>query len=90
MAPIIWYYLVGINALTFALYTLDKQRARRARWRISERRLLILAIIGGSLGSWLAMKLWRHKTRHRLFSLGIPLMLAVHLALLIYLSLRSH
>jgi uncharacterized membrane protein YsdA (DUF1294 family) len=78
-------YLLLINALGFLLMLVDKWKAKNKRWRIPEATLLGVAAIGGSVGSLLGMHIFRHKTRHPRFSLGIPLMLAVHLAALAYL-----
>ncbi len=77
-------YLFIINAVSFLLMLTDKRRAIKNRWRIPEATLLFTAAIGGSLGGLLAMKLFRHKTRHQKFSLGLPLLLALHTILLIY------
>lgn len=77
---LIWY-LIGINVLTFLLYGIDKWRAQRDRWRIPEDTLIWLAIVGGSIGALLGMYLFRHKTKHRKFTIGIPVILAVQLVL---------
>lgn len=78
-------YLIIINAGSFLIMLADKNKARRRQWRIPERTLLGLAAIGGSLGTWLAMLLFRHKTLHARFRCGVPAMLAVQTALLIWL-----
>ena len=72
---IVWF--VAINAVSFVVYGLDKQRARRSRWRISESALLALALAGGSIGAWMGMLVWRHKTKHKKFRNGIPLIIIV-------------
>lgn len=77
-------YLAIINALSFLLMLIDKQKAKRRRWRIPERTLLGVCAVGGSLGGLLGMKLFHHKTLHKQFSLGIPAMLLVQAALLVY------
>lgn len=77
-------YLTVINTLTFFLYGIDKWKSKRAKWRISEAALIWLALFGGSLGAWLGMKTWHHKTQHRKFKYGIPFILILHLALAIY------
>ena len=74
-------YLVLINAITFIVYGIDKLKAPKGKWRIPESTLLLLAIIGGSIGAWYGMKVWHHKTLHKKFTYGIPLILAVQLAL---------
>ena len=70
-------YLVGINLLGFFLMGLDKRRAKRNRWRISEVSLFLPAILGGSLGALLGMHLFHHKTRHWYFRLGLPAVLVL-------------
>lgn len=77
-------YLLLINALAFVLMLADKQKARKNRWRIPERTLMLTAALGGSIGALLGMYLFRHKTRHPKFTLGIPAILAVQLLLLFY------
>ena len=83
------YYLLSVNALTFIAYGIDKWKARHGRWRIPEATLLLLAVLGGSPAALLAMRLFRHKTLHRKFRLGIPAILIVQLAAIIYLCLKG-
>ena len=64
------------------MFGVDKWKARRDKWRIRETALLTLALLGGSLGAWLGMKVWHHKTKHKKFRYGIPLILFVHIVLL--------
>lgn len=73
------YYLLGINLLTFFVYGVDKLKAKHKKWRISEFNLLLLACIGGSLGAWCAIKLWRHKTLHKKFKYGISIIFLLQL-----------
>ena len=68
-------YLALINAITFAVYGADKRRARKDRWRVPERTLFLLAVLGGSLGALLGMHVFHHKTKHWYFRLFIPLIL---------------
>ena len=75
------YLLIGINILTFIVYGVDKWRAVHNRWRIPEATLLGLAIIGGSIGALLGMKVWHHKTKHKKFVLGLPLILIAQLVI---------
>ena len=70
------FYLLIINALGFLLMLVDKWKARKNRWRVRESALLLIAALGGSVGSLAGMYLFRHKTRHLKFTLGIPLILA--------------
>ena len=81
-------YLVIINALTLLFMLVDKVKAKRNLWRIPARTLLSLCALGGSLGGLLGMKLFRHKTLHLRFSIGIPVMLAVHVVILVFLVIR--
>lgn len=77
-------YFAAINVVTFVLYGIDKFKAQHARWRIPESVLIGLAVIGGSIGAWLGMMVWRHKTQHKKFKYGIPLILIIQIALLIW------
>ena len=70
------FYLLIINALGFLLMLVDKWKARKNRWRVRESTLLLVAALGGSVGSLAGMYLFRHKTQHLKFTLGIPLILA--------------
>lgn len=81
-------YLCIINALAFLLMLIDKQKAKKNRWRIPEATLLGVSAIGGSVGGLLGMCLLRHKTLHKRFSIGIPLMLVAHLAIAYLLFFR--
>ena len=82
------YYLLGINAVTFIIYGIDKYKAKKAKWRISEATLLLLAVLGGSIGAWMGMKVWRHKTKHKKFKYGIPAILLIQIALMAYLHMN--
>ncbi len=77
----IWGWLAVINIVTFLAYGLDKWKARHHRWRISEGMLLFLAAAGGSAGALLAMYGFRHKTKHRKFTAGVPAILCAQIAL---------
>jgi len=81
-------YLLIINALAFLLMYADKRKARKNQWRIPERVLLGTALIGGSLGAMAGMQMFRHKTKHLKFVIGVPVMLAGHILLLIWLVTR--
>ena len=72
--------------LTFFVYGIDKWQARQGKWRISEATLLLFAVIGGSIGAWLGMRVWRHKTMHKKFKYGIPAILMIHIIVIGYLS----
>ena len=84
MIKILLYYLIAINVVTFFLYGIDKWKAKRAKWRIPEATLLMLAVMGGSIGAWLGMKVWHHKTLHKKFKYGLPLILMAQVALVIW------
>ena len=77
-------YLVAINIVTFFMYGIDKWKAKNSKWRIRETALLGLAVLGGSIGAWLGMKVWRHKTQHKKFKYGVPAIIIVQLALIVY------
>lgn len=78
-------YLLIINAAGFLLMRIDKGKARKNRWRIPEATLITVAALGGSAGSLLGMYLFRHKTRHLKFTLGIPLILAVQVVIAVWI-----
>ena len=69
------YYLFAINIVSFFLYGIDKYKAKKNQWRISEATLLTMAAIGGSIGAWAGMRLWHHKTMHKKFKYGIPVII---------------
>ena len=77
-------YIVVINLVSFMMFGIDKYKARRGQWRISEATLLAVAAIGGSIGAWMGMKVWHHKTLHSKFRYGVPIMLLAHIALMAY------
>ena len=85
MMNIILGYLLAVNIATFFLYGIDKYKAKKGRWRISENTLLLMAVIGGSIGAWAGMRLWHHKTMHKKFKYGIPLIITFQVALAVYL-----
>lgn len=82
------YYLLAINAVAFIVYGIDKYKAKKAKWRISEATLLLLALLGGSIGAWMGMKVWHHKTMHKKFKYGIPAILLIQIALMAYLHIK--
>ena len=77
--------LVIINVVTFFMYGIDKWKAKKSKWRIRETALLGLAVLGGSIGAWLGMKVWHHKTMHKKFRLGVPAIIIIQLSLIGYL-----
>ena len=74
-------YLLLINAAGLVLMLADKIRARNGAWRISELTLMLTAALGGSVGVHIGMYLFRHKTRHPKFTLGVPVILTVQILL---------
>jgi uncharacterized membrane protein YsdA (DUF1294 family) len=85
MMKIILGYLLAVNIATFFLYGIDKYKVKKGRWRISEATLLLMAVIGGSIGAWAGMRLWHHKTMHKKFKYGIPAIIIMQVALMVYL-----
>ena len=79
------YYFIGINAIAFVIYGIDKLKAKKGKWRIPESTLLLLAIIGGSIGAWFGIKVWHHKTLHKKFKYGIPLIVIIQIVIAIYI-----
>lgn len=77
-------YLAIINVVAFLAYGIDKWKAKHSKWRIKETSLLMLAVLGGSVGAWIGMKVWHHKTLHKKFKYGIPLILIAQIALLAF------
>ena len=90
-------YLAVINVVTFFIYGIDKWKAKKSKWRLREAALLGLAVLGGSIGAWLGMKVWHHKTQHKggnrdidnivggyQFKYGVPTIIIVQLALIVY------
>lgn len=84
---LIVYFLI-INLTGFILMGLDKRRAKRGEWRIQEKTLLLTAVFGGSIGSILGMRKFRHKTKHWYFWYGLPAILILQLMLCIWLVWR--
>ena len=88
MTRLLLYYLLAVNLLTFATYGIDKYKARHARWRVREISLLLLAALGGSIGALLGMHLFRHKTQHKKFRYGVPLILLAQVAVAVFCYYR--
>ena len=81
----LWLYLAVVNVVAFALYGIDKYKARKGLWRIPESSLLMLAAVGGSMGAWSGMKYFPHKTKHLKFTLGVPAIMLCQMALFVYI-----
>ena len=76
-------YLIAVNIIAFFLYGADKHRAKQGAWRISEKTLLLIAVIGGSIGAILGMHIFHHKTKHWYFRFGLPVILIAQVVLAI-------
>lgn len=76
-------YLAAINVITFIMFGADKARAAKGRWRISESTLILAALLGGSTGALAGMRIFHHKTKHRKFTIGIPVILALQIILMV-------
>lgn len=81
-------YLILINVITFALYGMDKWRAVTRQWRVREKKLIGLAVIGGSIGAFIGMTVFHHKVRKWYFKLGIPAILVIQLSIAIHFILK--
>ena len=81
---IILIYLLIINFIGFCAMFLDKRKAKKGKWRIPEKTLFLFAFLGGSLGTTLGMRMFRHKTKHWYFKFGMPLILIVQIGLFVY------
>lgn len=86
MTQTIIYILIVINIITFLVYGIDKWKAKQGSWRISEATLLLLAVIGGSIGALLGMQVWRLKTMHKKFKYGLPLILLAQIAIIYFIN----
>lgn len=78
-------YVLAVNILTLFLMRVDKQKALRKQFRIPERTFFLLSFLGGALGTYIGMKLFRHKTKHRLFTVGIPVLIIWNAGAFFYL-----
>ncbi len=73
-----------INVVAFFAYGIDKWKSQHNRWRILESVLLVLAAVGGSVGAWLGMQVWRHKTQHKKFQYGVPAIFVAQVVLAVW------
>ena len=89
LTSIVFYFLLGINLLTFLAFGIDKWKAKRGRWRVPEATLMMMAALGGSVGALLGMRVFRHKTQHKKFTIGVPLILLVQIALAVFILLST-
>lgn len=79
------YYLLSVNVVAFILFGVDKYNARKGNRRIREVTLLAMAALGGSIGAWVGMRIWHHKTKHRKFRYGIPFIILLQIVMIIIL-----
>jgi len=84
---LLYYYLLALNALTFILYGVDKLKARHNWWRIPEWTLLTMAVIGGSVGALLGMRIFHHKTKKPAFRFGVPAVFIIQSGVALYIIL---
>lgn len=85
---ILYVWMAAVSFVLFLTMGADKRRAIQGRRRVPEARLFLLALLGGAAGGWLGMYTFRHKTKHRKFIIGFPLIAAVQLGLCVYLAIR--
>lgn len=86
MLSLLIAYLLIINLLAYCLFAMDKRRAKRHQWRIPESQLLLVAALGGALGAWIGMRVCRHKTLHRKFRYGVPVLLLLQVIVAVLLA----
>lgn len=84
---IIVVYFIMINLIAFALMGIDKKRAKKHKWRISEANLFLSALLGGSVGAIVGMRFFHHKTKHWYFVVGMPLIFMIQLGICVWLYL---
>ena len=89
MVALLLSCIIGVNVITFVVYGIDKLKAKKGKWRVPETTLLLLAIVGGSIGAWCGVKVWHHKTMHAKFKYGIPLIMAMQAGLLVCLMTKA-
>lgn len=88
MLALLWAVWVAVNLITFILYGVDKRRARRGQWRIPEKTLLTGTWLLGGVGAWLAMRMFRHKTKHPAFQVSAPVGAVLSVAVMFFASMR--
>lgn len=83
-------YLTIVNIIAFIVYGVDKWKARKNQWRIAEKKLLFLAIIGGSVGALAGMYIFHHKTLHKKFTVGVPVILILQIIFIYGIYYRGY
>lgn len=86
----LYYYILIVNIFAFCIMGIDKYKAKKHSFRISEKRLFISALIGGSIGAFTGMKTFHHKTKHPVFTIGIPSILFLQIALAVYIYYKFY
>lgn len=86
---IVFGYILLLNLVTFVVYGIDKYKSKKGKWRISELTLLTLALLGGSIGAWLAMKTFRHKTMHKKFYIGVPMIITLQIGFAVWMMYKG-
>lgn len=84
-----YIYVFIMNLLAFLLYGVDKARARKQKWRIPEKTLLLVAVLGGSIGAFAGMRFFHHKTKHFIFCFGVPAIIIIQ-ATVVALLVKAH
>lgn len=79
-------YLVIMNIIGFFIMAVDKHKAKKHAWRIPEKMLFLASLVGGSIGTWAGMYVFRHKTKHWYFVIGMPLILVLHIVLILHFT----
>lgn len=87
---ILVYYLTAVNIIAFIVYGLDKAKAKADKWRIPEHTLIFLAVIGGSIGAWLGMKLFHHKTKKNKFRFTVPALMIIEIILIVFFLYENY
>lgn len=88
MDNIVWIYLAVINVIGFLSMGIDKAKAKKGAWRVPEKTLFLFPILGGGLGSWIGMYVFRHKTKHWYFVIGIPAIFIIELVIAVYILMK--
>ena len=88
LVKIVCVYLLAMNVITFFTYGIDKLKAKKDMWRVPEKVLILMAVFGGSIGAILGMKLFHHKTQKLKFKIGVPVILMIQLAIVVFVWLK--
>lgn len=85
----VWIYLAAVNVIAFLMYGFDKWKAKKNKWRVSEKTLLLAAALGGSIGAFAGMQVFRHKTKHMKFVIGIPVIFVLQILLVWFVCFKK-